>query len=327
MKEPTYRDALSHGWHLMVNHKILWIFGLFSVILGQMGVLEIFTKVMVTIKYYTYYPLFTHASLLYHSFLIALQKWNLPVDQRVWLFWLLGILLALAALFIFVAVVTQGALIHYVAQYINGKTKLASHEGWHAGVKHFWKLLFLQVVKKLGIFLLVLMVGRTTYYFILEPGTLNTILFVFSILLSLLLGSILSLWVTYAAGYIMVEEQKLKNALASSMSLLKSHGLVSLEVAVLMLGVNVLVTMVAIILVLLYKIEIGLVAVIALTTNSLAVWSIGTTFSSLLLTAFLIILGSFVMVYSTVVWMYLFMKMHRQGVIPRLKLLFSRNRA
>ncbi len=326
MREPTYRDALSHGWHLLIHHKILWIFGLFSALLGQMGVLEIFSRVIVTIKYYTYYPVVTHFPLLAEAFASALGKWNLSVDHKVWLLWLGCILLGFALLFVFVAVVTHGALIHYVAQYLRGKEKLQSHEGWHAGVKHFWSLLSLQILKKLVIGILVLFVGGTTYNSIVNPSVFQTGFFIFSVLISLCIGSVVSLLVTYASGYVMVENMHVKNALSFAVNLLKSHKLVSIEVAVLMLGVNVLVALVAIIFMVLFKLQIAFVAMIALATNSLAFWSIGNTFSALILTTLIIALASFITVYSTSTWMYLFMKMHHQGIVPRVKLFFLKER-
>ncbi len=326
MREPTYRDALSHGWHLLIHHKILWIFGLFSALLGQMGVLEIVSQVVVTVKYYTYYPVVTHFPLLAQAFAEGLGKWNLSVDHKVWLLWLGCILLGFALLFVFVAIVTHGALIHYVAQYIRGKEKLKSHEGWHAGVYHFWRLLGLQIVKKIVIALLVLFVGGTTYYSIVNPSTFQTVLFALSVVLSLIVGSVVSLLVTYASGYVMVENMHLKNALSFGFNLLKAHKIVSVEVAILMLGVNVIVALVVLLLAMLFKLQIAFVAMLALATNSLALWSIGNTFSALMFTISVVALASFITVYSTSTWMYLFMKMHHHGIVPRIKLLFGKGK-
>lgn len=327
MSEPTYRNAFSHGWHLMRGHRVLWIFGLLAALLGQMGILEIFSKVVVTAKFYTYYPLVTHASTLLKSVIESLQVWYVPVDQKVWFVWLGCILLSFICLFIFAAVVSHGAIIHSVAQYYRGKTKIAFHEAWHTGVKHFWKLFSLQVIKKLVIAVLVLFVGGAVYNSIVSPSVATTTLFIFSLFVALFLGSMVSLLTTYAAGYVMVEETSTTEAIRMAMVLLKSHGLVSVEVAVLMLLVNAFVGLLAGVLLILFRIEIGLILLLSLATNSLTVWSLGNTFAGLLLTALLMALGSFITVYSTTVWTYLFMKMHHHGVIPRLKLLFSRSRA
>lgn len=327
MREPTYRDALSHGWYLMVQHKVLWIFGLFAALLGQMGVLDIITKVVVTAKYYTYYPFFANAPLLMNAFVEALRQWRLPFDRGVWLIWLLVVFAAFGLAFLFVAVVCHGALIHSVSQYVRGKFKLAHHESWHAGVKHFGRLLALQVLKKLIITILVLFVGFATYHFILTPSIFYTTLFAFSILFSLFIGSIVSLLVTYAACYIVVEEFKLSPALQSAWQLLKSHSLVSVEVAIIILLMNVIAAVVAAMAIILFKVELALIAVISYAFNSLSLWSIGNTLSALLLTGVLMVIGSFITVFSTSVWTYLFMKMHRHGLVSRLKLLFSRSRA
>ncbi len=324
MREPTYRDSLIHGWYLMLDHKILWIFGLFAALLGQMGVLEIFTKVIVTAKYYTYYPLIMSAPEITKGIVSSLQEWNLPLDKGVWLIWLLVIFLAFAFVFLFVAVVSQGALIHCVHQFVRGKSKLASHEAWHAGVGHFGRLLFLQVIKKIVLSILLFFTGYATYHFILTPSPFFTTLFAFSILVALFFGSIISLLTTYAAGYIVVEEYQVENALSEAWKLLRSHSLVSLEVASIILLMNVVVTLVAACAVILFKFQLALVGIFALATNSLALWSVGNTFSALILTGILVVLGSFITVFSTSVWTYLFMKMHETGLQPRMKLLVQR---
>ena len=327
MHEPTYRSAFSHGWHLMRGHKVLWIFGLFAAILGQMGIVEIFSNIVVTARYYTYYPLWTHASLLAGSVLQSLKAWYVPFDQKVWFVWLGFILLSFFCLFVFAAVVSHGALIHSVAQYFRGKTSIAFHEAWHAGVKHFWKLLSLQIMKKTVLALLVFFVGAGVYNSIVYPSAATMTLFVFSLLVSLFLGSMVSLLSTYATGYVMVEEMSTGRAVRSAVSLLKSHGLVSVEVSLLLLVVNGGVAILAGIFLMLFKMEIAFLFFLSLATNSLAIWSLGNTFAGVILTALLMALGSFITVYSTSVWTYLFMKMHHHGVVPRLKLLFSRSRA
>ena len=45
MSEPTYRDALRASWKLAWHHKNLWPFGMFALMLGQFGFLEILTKI------------------------------------------------------------------------------------------------------------------------------------------------------------------------------------------------------------------------------------------------------------------------------------------
>lgn len=327
MREPTYRNALSHGWQLMRGHKVLWIFGLLSAILGQMGIVEIFSKVVVTAKYYTYYPLWTHASTLFASVLESIKAWQMPFDQRVWFAWLGFILISFLCLFIFAAVVSHGAIIHSVAQYFRGKTTIAFHEAWHAGVKHFWKLLSLQIIKKLVIALLGLFVGGSVYNSIVYPSAATMTLFIFSLFVALFLGSLVSLLSTYAAGYVMIEEMTVGKAVQRAVSLLKSHGLVSVEVSLMLLMINGGVAILAVIFLVLFKLEISFLFFLSLATNSLAVWSLGNTFAGVVLTALLMALGSFITVYSTAVWTYLFMKMHHNGVVPRLKLLFSRSRA
>jgi hypothetical protein len=45
MKEPTYRQTLAQAWNLVWHHKVLWILGLLSVFLGQLGFSDMFGRV------------------------------------------------------------------------------------------------------------------------------------------------------------------------------------------------------------------------------------------------------------------------------------------
>ncbi len=37
MREPSYSEAISKAWHLVWHNKVLWVFGLLSLVLGQFG--------------------------------------------------------------------------------------------------------------------------------------------------------------------------------------------------------------------------------------------------------------------------------------------------
>jgi hypothetical protein len=324
MREPTYRDALSHSWQLLTQHKVLWIFGLFAALLGQLGIIEILSKVIVTAKYYTYYPLFVNLPAFLKAFSGAMQEWNLPLDKGVWFVWLLVILLSFAFLFVFVAVVSQGALIHSIAQYVRGKTKLEHHESWHAGVWHFGRLLSLQIIKKLCIGVLVLFTGFATYNFVLNPSIGNTTFFSFALLVSIFFGSIISLLTTYAAGYVVVEEFHVRGALQSAWRLLQAHGLVSVELALISLLVNIISAITALLVVVFFRIEIFILSFLSLVFQSVTLWSLGNTFTALLTTGMLMVIASFVTVFTTAMWTYVFMKMHRDGVPSRTKLFFRK---
>ena len=324
MKEPTYRDALTHSWYLLTEHKVLWIFGLFAALLGQMGIIEILSKVVVTAKYFTYYPLIANIPAILKTFFGAIGDWQLSFDKIVWLVWLMVILAAFAFLFIFVAIVCHGAIIHSVAQYVRGKTKLAHHESWHAGVWHFWRLLSLQLIKKVILSAFVLFVGFATYNYVVNPSVGNSTFFSFSLLISLFFGSILSLLTTYAASYVVVVEFHVKGALQAAWTLLRSHGLVSFEVALLSLAVNLVAGMFADLTIVFFRIEIFIISFLSLIFQSITIWSLGNTLSALLATGIFMVIGSFVTVFTTTLWTYVFMKMHRDGVTPRIKLFFQK---
>src|SRR3989344_5918045 len=144
MLEPTYRQALTQAWHLVWRNKILWVFGLLSVLIGPFGINNFVGQLAAFISRP---PVFLNYPRL---FLVLLQGKGAP-----WMAWMLVLALMLVVLVVFVAVASQGALIAAAADGFKKKTVPNFEKAWHKGAKHFWRLLFLNLLRKaaLGIIL------------------------------------------------------------------------------------------------------------------------------------------------------------------------------
>lgn len=317
MKEPLYSQSIAHSWRLIWQHKMLWIFGLFAALLGQMGILDFLANVTVSSSQITTSP----PLMLLTEFLTPLQTGYTEVmsaDRWVWFAWVLLVLIAAVVFFVFVSVVSHGALIHASAQSVRSKKMLNTSTAWDAGLYHFWRLFAITAVKKIIILILSAAVGWATINVVLEGGVGDTFLFLFIFLLACVVGFLLSFLAVYAAGYVVVEEYSFGEALAAAWKLFKDHWLVSIEVGGIILLCNLGVTILVLLGLFLFFVPAMMVWVIAMALGSGVLFVGALVVSLILATIFTIFLASLLSAFTTSVWTYLFMKMHKHGVHSRI---------
>lgn len=306
MLEPSYRQAINHAWKLVWHHRILWIFGLLSVFIGQFG-LNNFTGEFIS-------KLMSDSNWWPASWgVFHIQSW----EQVFWFVWAAFIFLSLAALILIAAVSAQGALIDSAQQYYRTHTLPNLTKAWHKGVRHFWRLLALNIFEKVIMAVLLAIVLALVNMF---SGT-STLAF-FGAVITVGIGFFLALGVstviTYALGYIVAEDELyLSRALARSWRLFSRHLLVSLELSIILLLLNLLVVVVISLgsfAVLIPSFFISIGAGVTGYTQLLVV-SVGLYLC--LFVAFVALVGAIFNAFTTSAWMYLFMKMHHEGMASR----------
>ncbi|NCO04821.1 MAG: hypothetical protein GW939_01580 [Candidatus Magasanikbacteria bacterium] len=318
-----YRSSLHFSWRLIWDHKLLWVFGLFAAFFGQMGLVDLVGKITsVSTRYVAFGPLD-----------VALSFFSLPsfihfsFDQWAVYIWLFVLLLAIGIGLLFVSIVSQGALVHSVSQADKQKRKkrpIDIDHAWHAGITHFWRLLSLNIIKKASLFILSVVVGFSAANAILSGGTFDAVVFVCLFLLAIMLGFILSSMLVYAAGYVVIEEYRFKQAIQAAWHLFLDHWLVSLEVGVIILLANI-----GILFCMLFGFGIvflhgAIVWILSILVHSVAIVNAVLFIEFLVFIAFIMFLGATFTVFSTSVWTYLFMHMHKHGITSRLIHLFHK---
>lgn len=317
MHQPLYRQALHDAWELAWHHKLLWVYGLFAAFLGQLGLTELLTKVGLASSTYALYPAWLKApSLLFDSSVSVLVR--LPLEEWTWFFCLLFILFGFFLLLVFVSVSSQGALIRAAAQHAKKKKLPSISDAWASGVKHFWRLFFINLFKKGLLILLAVVVGWGALNAVNLPGNLDVLLFVILFLLCMVAGLVLSFLALYAGGYVVVEEYPLFKSIKSAWELFLSHWLVSIEVSLLVLLLNVMMGIFVLAIFVLLFLPSLLTSYLAFLAGS-ASWLLGITIiTDFVFVLFIILLGSVFTVLITSLWTYLFMKMHHEGVKSRI---------
>ena len=230
--------------------------------------------------------------------------------------WLLLTLLGLGVGLTLVALVSQGAIVSASAQWFGRKKLPEAADAWHNGVEHMWRLLALVLIKGIVISLIARIIASVSAA---SSGTaFSNIIFFIAFLVTLGIGLIISFLHIYAVGFVVVEQYSLKDAIGSAWRMFVDHWLVSLEVAVLLTGVGLLFGLAVFIGFPLFMIPAIILWFFSVQTGSVLLYSFGILVGSLLFIAFIMFLGAIYTVFSLSTWTYMFMKMHRHGIVSRI---------
>lgn len=309
MSEPTYRQTLLHAWQLVWHHKILWIFGLLSVLLGQFGLDNFIGQLALLGSGQTLFLPRIQGFLVAPFFKGTAALWSI---------WLLIIVMGMLALFALMTVTAQGALIAAAGNWFKIKRSPNVSKVWHTGVAHFWQLLLVNIIKRV-LFLMLLLV---LYRVVANLSALESFAYQAMLVILFSVGTFCALIISatsiYASGYIVIERENVLTAFIHGWELLRRHFLASLELSIILLLIDVaLITLIAMGAVWFFVPSFILTMVAGFTGWSGLV-SIGIGLSMIFLLIFLALLGAFYNAFITSAWIYIFMKMHREGVRSRI---------
>ncbi len=311
MSEPRYTEALSKAWHLVWHNKVLWVFGLLSLVLGQFG-LNNFIGQLVALGGAT-----DVSEAPWWSWPASWPVIHIGTAADALLFsWVLVILLAVGVFVLVGAVLSQGALIVAAADYFKNETKPNLRKAWRKGVRHFWRLLALNVVQKL--FLGAILVSVVSLTRLISPDTFLGFSAVVIILGgATLLALAVSAVTIYATGYLVEYEQPFFTSLWRGVQLLDEHLLVSLELSILLLLSNALLVGVLVLGSFVVVVPSMLLWLTAGLTGYTALLSVGFVIAFFLFMLLVMCSGAAFNAFTTSAWMFLFMRMHRQGLKSR----------
>lgn len=301
MHEPTYRKALGEAWRLVVHHPVLWVLGILAIFTGQFGVSNFVGQLVSLQDVGTGYWQLTGYSV---------QSWQGGVGL-VWLaFLVLGVVIAL----VLMSVAAQGALITSTAEWYHTRETPDFAGAWHRGVKHFWRLLLVSVLRKAALLCILIVVGfwgeRMLAVWNLGGAVASATIMTFGLLAGLTVAAV----AMYTAGYVVTEERTLGQSLVRAWRMFHHHIVVSFEVSLLLLVISIalIISVLFVSALTLVPSFIGMLA--AGITGAGGFIGIGLFVSLLLFVMLVVFVGGFFNAYSSSVWMYLFMKMHNEGM-------------
>jgi len=309
MKEPTYRQALIQAWHITWHNKILWILGLLSIFLGQFGFSDIFGRFwLVSAGNGGVGLVLPWASVSWPG-----GSWGI-----VGAFWIGLIVVSLGVFLVFLSISSQGALISYSYEWFKDKGYSNSSKSWRRSLKNFWRLFGVQVIRKVLLFALLLMFAYVLKIFLVSSLTLASILFALSLVFVLLLSLLISILFVFTSCYVVIDGKGIKSALGKAWDLLSRHVLVSFEVGFLLMLFNfVLIAMILFgsFIVFLPSVFIWLLAGM---TNIMGLVTLGYVVGIFLWIVLVVFMAAFFNAFTTSAWVFLFSKMHHEGISSRL---------
>jgi hypothetical protein len=318
MRKPLYLQALKDGWELAWHHKILWVFGLLAAFLGQFGLMELFIKVGLTGSQFGFFPARLVLPQFFQPSFLPMTNFSLPIDDWAGLIWLFCFFLGFAIFLMFVTVSSQGALIQASAQFAKKRTEPDAGAAWRSGTRHFWRLFFLNLIKKLLIAGFAVALGFAIINAVVAPSAWDWILFILLFVLVAIVGMVLSFLMIYAAGYVVVEEYPLWRAIDAAWRLFLDHWLVSLETGVIVLAMNAVLGVVVLASFFWLFLPTLFLWMLAVSLMSSMLYYVAILFGSIVFVLFIALAGAIFTVFTTAVWTDLFIRMHRHGLASRL---------
>ncbi len=311
MREPSYGRALLKSWRFVWHNKIVWIFGLLALLVGQFG-LNHFVGQLFLLGTNTASPI------SFISWPASWPVWQITTVEEGLLFsWLLVIMLAIGVLALVMGVLSQGALIAAAADYFKNETPPRLARAWHKSVRRFWPLLSLNIIQKIisgGLWVV-------TFY-LLSIFKAETVSGFFATVITIGIAGLLMLAVSavtiYAAGYIVEYNFSLLAGLVEGFRLFEEHVLVSLELSLILVACSLALYGVVYIGALLTLIPSWFIWVTAGFTGSFGLFAVGLVVAVFLFGVLVAILGALFNAFTTSAWMYFFMRMHHQGVASRI---------
>ncbi len=322
----SYRALLKQSFSATWQYKHLWLFGLFAAIVAGSGSWEyqLLTQNLnqsLIDGSYLFFSQFVSAVDLLKSFALGL------VELFTYDFWtilnaltvlLLSIILIVT--FIWLAIISQAALVDDAKKILNNKKKeikLSIRESFTKVSPYFLPVLFLNITAKLlttFIFVIIslpllLMVINDTWLL----ATIYTILFVLFIPLSLAI----SLIIKYAIAYTVLEEKSLVASLNHAWKLFRDNWLVSVEMAIILFIINFLASGVIVIILSIFLLPLlllGLMLQISWLANLII-------FLAIIL---IVIFGSILVTFQIISWTKLFLSLKENNVLAKLERLFQR---
>ncbi|MDP2684628.1 MAG: hypothetical protein Q8P20_06320 [bacterium] len=321
-----YRDILKRAFDLVKHNKYLWFFGFFAAAMGGLGEFESVFKDYNSISE-TSDGIFTWQSLYQGGFFWIIVE-NIKTFFSDFPWQAFFILLITAVVFIVIywlAIVSQIALFdaaHKLSR--NKKTKYA--EGYSVGNKHFFPVLAVNIGFRIilyGIFIII--AAPLLSWFLVGENVWGGIFFVILLFLIYIpISVIVSFIIKYTIAYIVIHEKKTWESVKSAWHLFKRNWLVSIEMALIILLLGILIGLVIILALGLAAVPFALIAIAAMFFGSTTGLAVAIILGTLTWFVIIAIFGSGYVAFQYSAWTLLFLDLVGDRAESKLKRLIGR---
>jgi len=310
MHEPTYREALAQAWKLVWHNTSLWLLGLLSVLFaGSFGLGNFLAHLTVNMS--------GTAGLQFLSLNLSALT-HLKPSSLLGLSWLLFIAVVIGVMVIFISVVAKTSLLVAVADYYKNKAAPKLQKIWNASLKFFWKILGIELIRKILLAAIATIFGLIWYYMPSEKNLWFLLVGALSLIVAVILGWLISAVSIFTAGYTVIDGKPILTSIKKAWKLFTRHMLVSFEISVILTVIDLLMVVGFVVIFYFSFIPTIFVWLVAGALGNAALALFGAMLGFVLLIIFIAIFGAIYNTFYTSVWMYLFMKMHHEGIVSRI---------
>lgn len=311
MSKHIFRSTLIEAWHLTWKNSALWLLGLLSALFaGSFGLSNFFSQLILTMGS--------------GGLTIQLLNFNFPalsitkISAVFWLIWLCGLLLVMAVVIIYISVNSKTALLIYTTEFHDKKILPKLSETWNRGLKFFWRIFTIEIIRKVALLLIGLIFGLIWLLLPFQASTANLVLNIIALALTIFLALASAAVTVFAAGFVVVENKKIGPAFRRAWDLLHNHLLVSLEISAFLTLMDILLIIAFATVVSFAFVPSSLLWILAGIFGSPAMAIFGLIFGIVLLFIFIALIGGFYNAFYTALWMGFFSKMRKDGILSRL---------
>ncbi len=320
-----YRNILKQALRSTWQNKYLWIFGLFASILGTGGSYEIVVNGNINNTLLEIKKFIIDAQIFNGNFFTNLAR--LAITDPFSFFLVMFILVIVATLFLltlYVSIVSQAALVNNVALIYSNK-KHNFQIGLEKGKKKFLPVLSINIILKIVIFLVLIIISLPlTFNNRGEITILQSTYYIISFILLIPVVVILSFISKYAIAYIVIKKNNVSQSIQNAWNLFKKNWLISLEMAFILLLINIIFNFVLLLVILILAIPFLLLFFAFYLLKSLiAIWAV--IFVGFISLFFVMSFAAAVLsTFQITSWTYLFIKLINEGGVSKLIRTFSK---
>ncbi|MCD4704947.1 hypothetical protein K8R66_02620 [bacterium] len=238
--EPLYRVILKKAWEITRKYKFLWIFGVFALWLGNGGEMQIFFKTLYSVEDFVGSAL-PEVVRDFFPLLAFYGDINLSNIIPRLLYFLSGLIIFLLA--IWTIIISQIAIIKSTDYIFNNKKKNINFKTvLNDSKEHFLSVLGLNILTKFFISLVVVFISIPLLIFIIKfAGYSRFWIGLVVWLIFLPIAVIFSFVMRYAINFVIIKGEKFWESMAKAWILFKTNWLISLEMTIALLLINLIV--------------------------------------------------------------------------------------
>ncbi|MFZ2310529.1 MAG: hypothetical protein WAW11_03220 [Patescibacteria group bacterium] len=320
----SYRSILSRAWKITRQHKKLWIFGAFAMILSAGGEYQILTKILNKDYGAGFYDQMQNGShMLDTAFWSDFGRLCMTEPKLGFGIGLLMLLMAFVCfLVLWVSIKSQISIIEWVKNISTNKKKeqkISVWEGISSKDKKFWSILGLNITFKVGLYLLFVIMSIPLIFLFFQDSNIAILFYTIFFTVFLPLAISLALIVKYAMISVVLEKNSFVKSIEKGIKTFTQNWLVSLEIAILLFLINFLVGLLIVFIVSLVILPMIL---------TMLVFNFLTPLYLLIAIGFLVLVltAAILMTFQTAVWTILFEELKKEDVKAKLERVFKRRK-